>query len=438
MRAQLTQESQGNIRAVSSKGAQGIAQFMPDTAKRYGIDPNVPEQAIDGQARYMADLLKMFGGDYQKALAGYNWGEGNVQKAVAKYGDNWLSVAPKETRDYVATIMANVGGAPVRTAFQGTRDTRANLTQWIGNAEAMAERERPGDVTFRDAVVQQVRGRVATLVAQQEGVQRQAQGALLQASMGTNGQNGPTSLSDLLAVPGAREAYAMIDPAAQRGIIGLLEHNARQAAGEFVRSNPVVLRQLFDRVHLADENDPQKIRNATQLAQYFGQINRTDYDWLKKEIETSRTPEGNVFLRDVQNVRQAALRVMRAGIVGQMLAQTQPEKIEEAAYAFNLSLDRKIDAYRKDGKDPRLLITPGTPDYVLAPGNVASFLQTPQAALGDAAARARGAQPVAAPSNAAVGTIRPAPIRIATEAEFAALAKGARFIGPDGKERVKP
>lgn len=105
MLAQLQAESGGNPNAVSPKGAAGIAQFMPDTATRYKVNPNDPESSIRGQAAYMRDLLEMFDGDYAKALAGYNWGEGNVQKAVRKYGASWLERAPKETKDYVGKIL---------------------------------------------------------------------------------------------------------------------------------------------------------------------------------------------------------------------------------------------------------------------------------------------------------------------------------------------
>lgn len=107
--AQLMQESGGKTGAVSPKGAAGISQFVPGTAARYNVDVNDDNSSIRGQANYMSDLLQMFGGDYAKALAGYNWGEGNVQKAINKLGVNWMSAAPKETRDYVGAIMKNAG-----------------------------------------------------------------------------------------------------------------------------------------------------------------------------------------------------------------------------------------------------------------------------------------------------------------------------------------
>ena len=65
--------------AKSNKGAQGIMQLMPDTAKRYGVtDSYDPEQNIRGGVQYLRDLLKQFNGDRDKALAAYNWGEKHV------------------------------------------------------------------------------------------------------------------------------------------------------------------------------------------------------------------------------------------------------------------------------------------------------------------------------------------------------------------------
>lgn len=94
---QAGKESGHNSKAVSPKGALGFSQFMPDTAKRFKVNTASIEDSIRGQAQYMNFLLGMFGGDYSKALAGYNAGEGNVQK----YG----GIPPfKETRDYVSKI----------------------------------------------------------------------------------------------------------------------------------------------------------------------------------------------------------------------------------------------------------------------------------------------------------------------------------------------
>lgn len=106
LRAMGWMESRFKSNAVSPAGALGIMQFMPATAREYGIDPMVPSQAIDGAGRYMRKLLDMFGGDVTKAVAAYNAGPGNVQK----YG----GIPPfTETRNYVRGVRANMSGVTV-------------------------------------------------------------------------------------------------------------------------------------------------------------------------------------------------------------------------------------------------------------------------------------------------------------------------------------
>jgi hypothetical protein len=104
--AQLYQESGFNPFAVSKAGAQGIAQFMPATARGMGLaDAFDAEQAIDAQAHLMRDLLRQFG-SVPLALAAYNAGPGAVSGCgcVPNYA---------ETRGYVARILGLMSGAGV-------------------------------------------------------------------------------------------------------------------------------------------------------------------------------------------------------------------------------------------------------------------------------------------------------------------------------------
>lgn len=98
----LQTESAGNPNATSSKGAVGLFQFMPDTAKEYNIDPTDPHQAAQGAAKMFADLSKKYNGNVPKMLAAYNWGQGNVDK-------NGLVNAPDETKNYIGKVMAGIG-----------------------------------------------------------------------------------------------------------------------------------------------------------------------------------------------------------------------------------------------------------------------------------------------------------------------------------------
>jgi soluble lytic murein transglycosylase-like protein len=100
LHAVITAESGYNPGAVSKKGALGLMQLMPDTARRYGVtDALDPLQNIHGGAQYLRDLLQMFNRDLQLALAAYNAGE----NAVRKYGNR---VPPyRETASYVPKVM---------------------------------------------------------------------------------------------------------------------------------------------------------------------------------------------------------------------------------------------------------------------------------------------------------------------------------------------
>lgn len=99
----------------SPAGAMGIAQVMPLTAKGPGYgtpplkNPYDPFEAIPWAGQYLAGLYKS-SGDWHKALAGYNWGLGNVNKSFKKYGTDWLKHAPTETKNYVVQISRDVSG----------------------------------------------------------------------------------------------------------------------------------------------------------------------------------------------------------------------------------------------------------------------------------------------------------------------------------------
>jgi soluble lytic murein transglycosylase-like protein len=106
VRAVIVVESNFDPRCVSHKGARGLMQLMPETAKRYGVsDIFDVEQNVRGGVRYLADLLEMFPNDLSRALAAYNAGE----NAVIRTG----GIPPyEETMTYVKRALTVYYGRP--------------------------------------------------------------------------------------------------------------------------------------------------------------------------------------------------------------------------------------------------------------------------------------------------------------------------------------
>jgi soluble lytic murein transglycosylase-like protein len=100
VRAVVAVESGYQADAVSPKGAIGLMQLMPGTARELRADPKIPEQNVDAGTRYLRDLLLKYDNQAYHALAAYNAGPGAV--------DKYHGVPPyRETRNYILNVLRN-------------------------------------------------------------------------------------------------------------------------------------------------------------------------------------------------------------------------------------------------------------------------------------------------------------------------------------------
>ena len=111
LEAVVWQESRWRAGARSPKGAIGLAQLMPGTARDLGVDPLDPYGNLAGGARYLRQQLDRFDGDLERALAAYNAGPGRVLRAGG------IPAIP-ETQSYVRAVLDRLSGTIV---YQGRR-----------------------------------------------------------------------------------------------------------------------------------------------------------------------------------------------------------------------------------------------------------------------------------------------------------------------------
>jgi hypothetical protein len=160
----IMMESRGDVNAVSYVGAQGLTQLMPATAQMLRVNPNNPQQNVEGGARYIGSILKNQNGSVLRAFAGYNGGPGRIDRALANFretaGYAWtghyvyqavklaesqgrtLSVAEYDHIRAHVTAQVNsqlaknnrIGTIPPPPAYQGRRVVSVDSREHLGHA----------------------------------------------------------------------------------------------------------------------------------------------------------------------------------------------------------------------------------------------------------------------------------------------------------------
>jgi soluble lytic murein transglycosylase-like protein len=358
MQAQQLAESGGNPNAQSpvapSTGQRsiGLTQFQPATAARYGIDPTKPDQAIKGQAMYMSDLLQMFGGDYRKAAAAYNWGEGNVTNAIAKYGDTWMDHAPAETKGYLNRIFSLAPPLPEaqytlaeRDAMQNDEPMRAgNLPDWFNKLDWKQQMQIVDDAQ-QGVRANQVRDAQALANAekQRDLFQKQTMNEMYDAL-----------LDNKLSADDVRRS-----PLDYQGKAYMLEALAKGTKQE-LKTDPAVFQNVFQRIH-ADDKDPNRITDEKDLLPYLGKgLSFEDLKRLRDEVNGKHTFDGQMASELKKNFFTMARKQIDTSIFGQSIDTEGARKF----YLFQQAVLATIDRKTKKGVDILDLFDPNSKEYL--------------------------------------------------------------------------
>jgi len=378
-----------------------------------GVNPNIPLAMMDQKGTTpqepkqlvssLATLLGTYGGDYSKALTAYYAGTKAVDGAMQLFGSDWQAHVAPAAQAYTQTVMSNAGmvastpnlqamapgeapqGPP---ADSGPKAPVPSTLPFLNNIPW----EKQAAITQEAVQLQSLRLNMAEKArAEQQLQENKARDAAMDGYIQQIFQPqtyGKFSMSDAVA-------DSALDWQRRNQVVNI--YNARvaelKAEGEN-KSNPTEFRRLFMEIH-APDTDPTKTYSSDNALESYsaGKISFTDFNRLRTEV--SQLKDGNTT--GFQQQLYAAKRDIESSYAKDYTLSMIPGAAANAAYRFNYDLDAKVATYRADGKNPRTLLDPNSPDFALKPENIAAFAVGSKPALADHAAKVTQAGKAALP-----------------------------------------
>lgn len=273
----------------TAKGtAKGEMQVLDSTnaSPGFGVIPakdDTPAERARVGRDYLQAMLQRYG-NQSMALAAYNWGPAKVDGLIAKGIDprmggaaeqRFVDALPAETQAYIAKI--NKSAPPTPGSAPTERDINSHLAGWMAQVKESAKAMWPDDPAAQDAAVAQLVQSVGVINTGNAATERASIEGLMNATLGFQSIAGnvtqlpadqrPKTLSELMQRPGAQDAWNAADPEKKRGILALLEQNAK---GE----NPTWTDKAFKKYYALigmQQNDPEA----------FLRVNMTDAELLR-------------------------------------------------------------------------------------------------------------------------------------------------------------
>lgn len=373
-------ESGLNPKAMSNQGAGGIMQFTEATAKAVGVDRMDPRSAIFGAAKLLSNYRTQAGGDMSKVDMMYYGGESG--KA---WGPN--------TKQYAANLSAvrqtiGLGAATPPEAFAPSPVEQTGASQeWKKPSTGIDFIDSlPADKFFaviseaeqyqRAFDTQSERRRVESENAKRDQ-QEQTMNLMTQRIVNPTAENGG-QLTEVEIVSNPNLTAAQM----QHMITYLSTYTNYKQDAQRVKTDSATYNELYRRIN-APTDDPSKLYDPAALydALKDGRLTPPDHSRLMENLRALKDGSGGGFQRDMNSILGNVARELQASPVIQGLSATDPGLPSRAVYEFQRDLESKVDELRAAGKDPRGLLDPASPEYMLKPGYLNKYVPS----LGQAA-----------------------------------------------------
>lgn len=326
----IQSESGNNPNAVSPVGARGRMQIMPASGRDpgFGIRPwnGTDADNVRFGTEYLGKMMTRYNNDPAKAWAAYNWGFGNLDKALARHGASWLSHAPAETRAYVAKNIKALGSGG---GSSGTAAAGNNSGAWLSDLYKKAE------------AIKDPEDREAAFGAIDRWYNRQ------QRALGASRQQVMDDIEQrMIADPSFNPSTL---PVSTQQVIGLSGMNAFQNAHDrkltegSIKTDPVVLDTLLQNAAF----DPETFAK-TDLTPYRSSLSDQDYMSLRGK-QRSAVADTSKALRD-GSVYREAISVSKefygaAGIRTGSSTAARSEDNRRKEAQFNGAMRQEVDEF---------------------------------------------------------------------------------------------